>query len=29
MASQHTHRKLHEIATEVTETGMLDYPPGS
>ena len=27
MASQHTHRKLREIATEVAETGMLDYPP--
>jgi hypothetical protein len=27
MASQHTHRKLREIAAEVVETGMLDFPP--
>ncbi|MEO6701428.1 MAG: GAF and ANTAR domain-containing protein [Jatrophihabitantaceae bacterium] len=27
MASQHTHRKLREVANEVTETGMLDFPP--
>jgi AmiR/NasT family two-component response regulator len=26
MASQHTHRKLREIAAEVVETGMLDFP---
>ncbi len=26
MASQHTHRKLREIATDVVETGMLDFP---
>ncbi|MGI8665789.1 MAG: GAF and ANTAR domain-containing protein [Jatrophihabitans sp.] len=29
MASQHTHRKLREIAVDVTETGMLDFPPGT
>lgn len=29
MASQHSHRKLRELATEVTETGMLDFPPGT
>jgi len=28
IASQHTHRKLRELALEVGETGMLDYPPG-
>src|SRR6185437_2092890 len=28
VASQHTHRKLRELALEVGETGMLDYPPG-
>jgi GAF domain-containing protein len=27
MASQHSHRKLREIAAEVVETGMLDFPP--
>ena len=26
MASQHTHRKLREIASEVVQTGMLDFP---
>jgi hypothetical protein len=26
MASQHTHRKLREIASDVVETGMLDFP---
>ena len=26
MASQHTHRKVREIASEVVETGMLDFP---
>lgn len=26
MASQHTHRKLREVATDVVETGMLDFP---
>jgi hypothetical protein len=26
MASQHSHRKLREIAAEVVETGMLDFP---
>jgi GAF domain-containing protein len=26
IASQHTHRKLHELALEVGEIGMLDYP---
>jgi GAF domain-containing protein len=26
MASQHTHRKLREIAADVVETGMLDFP---
>jgi hypothetical protein len=26
MASQHTHRKLREVATEVCETGMLELP---
>ncbi len=26
MASQHTHRKLREIAGDVVETGMLDFP---
>jgi ANTAR domain/GAF domain len=26
MASQHTHRKVREIAFEVVETGMLDFP---
>ena len=26
LASQHSHRKLHELALEVGETGMLDYP---
>lgn len=26
MASQHTHRKLREVATDVAETGMLDFP---
>ncbi len=29
MASQHTHRKLRDIATDVAETGMLDYPPAT
>lgn len=29
MASQHTHRKLRDIAAEVTETGKLDLPPTS
>jgi len=28
LASQHTHRKLHELALEVGEIGMLDYPAG-
>jgi GAF domain-containing protein len=28
LASQHSHRKLHELALEVGETGMLDYPAG-
>jgi transcriptional regulator with GAF, ATPase, and Fis domain len=27
MASQHSHRKLRELAAEVGEIGMLDYPP--
>lgn len=27
MASQHTHRKLRDIAADVAETGMLDFPP--
>lgn len=27
MASQHTHRKLHDLAAEVAETGTLDFPP--
>lgn len=26
MASQHTHRKLREIASDVVQTGMLDFP---
>jgi len=26
MASQHTHRKLRDIAADVVETGMLDFP---
>jgi GAF domain-containing protein len=26
LASQHSHRKLHELALEVAEIGMLDYP---
>jgi AmiR/NasT family two-component response regulator len=26
MASQHTHRKLRDIASDVVETGMLDFP---
>lgn len=26
MASQHTHRKLRDIATDVVETGMLEFP---
>jgi hypothetical protein len=26
IASQHSHRKLHELALEVAEIGMLDYP---
>jgi len=26
MASQHTHRKLHDIAVGVVETGVLDFP---
>jgi GAF domain-containing protein len=29
MASQHTHRKLRELAAEVGEIGMLDYPPAT
>jgi transcriptional regulator with GAF, ATPase, and Fis domain len=29
MASQHTHRKLRELAVEVGEIGMLDYPPAN
>ncbi|HEX2905017.1 MAG TPA: GAF and ANTAR domain-containing protein [Jatrophihabitans sp.] len=27
MASQHTHRKLRDIAADVVQTGMLDFPP--
>ena len=29
MASQHSHRKLRDLAIEVGEIGMLDYPPGA
>lgn len=29
MASQHTHRKLREIASDVVQTGMLDFPAES
>ncbi|HET6210280.1 MAG TPA: GAF and ANTAR domain-containing protein [Jatrophihabitans sp.] len=29
IASQHTHRKLRDLALEVGEIGMLDYPPGT
>lgn len=28
MASQHSQRKLRDIASDVAETGMLDFPPG-
>ena len=28
IASQHSHRKLRDIAAEVVETGMLELPPG-
>ncbi|HJQ03063.1 MAG TPA: GAF and ANTAR domain-containing protein [Jatrophihabitans sp.] len=29
MASQHSHRKVHDLAIEVGEIGMLDYPPAT
>ena len=29
MASQHTHRKLRDIALDVVDTGMLDFPPSA
>jgi transcriptional regulator with GAF, ATPase, and Fis domain len=29
IASQHSHRKLRDLAADVAEIGMLDYPPGT